>query len=374
MAAMSAGAGNTRNRNQTTKTKIMKIKPTKKLTKAMREVDVRKEPSAATALFKAARKLPAIRLKRILATTDFSEVALDGVRLADWVAERFSAHVLLAHVVEPPSLLAKLETVDLAWKERETLKLAETQLVHIATRELRKGPAMAACVRHGKAFHEIVTLAGQRHMDLIVIATRGQTGWTRVWLGSTAERVVRHAPCPVLTVPPRKAGAHGQAFPPVRLKRIVVPVDFSEVSVQALPYAAAFAQEFDAEIILLHVWEPRFLPPDVGSLPPSVDDREDDELTVKYLKHLRHEALDKNLRVRTLMRNGVPFQQITRVATSLDADLIILTTHGHTGLKHVFLGSTAERVVRDADCPVLVVRGKAHSGREKRLARRRHKS
>lgn len=346
----------------------------KKLTKVIQEVDVQKEPGAAAALFKAARKLPAIRLKRILATTDFSEVAMDGVRLADWVAERFSAHVLLAHVVEPPSLLAELETVNLDWKERETLKLAETQLARIATRELRKGPAMATCVLHGKAFHEIVTLAGRRHMDLIVIATRGQTGWKRVWLGSTAERVVRHAPCPVLTVPPRKAGAHGQAVPPVRLKRIVVPVDFSEVSAQALPYAAAFGKAFDAEIILLHVWEPRFLPLDVGSLPLSADDREDDDLTEKYLKHLRYEVLDKDLRVRTVLRNGVPFREITRLATNLGADLIILTTHGHTGLKHVLLGSTAERVVRHADCPVLVVRGKSHPSPGKRFARRRHKS
>ena len=73
-----------------------------------------------------------------------------------------------------------------------------------------------------------------------------------------------------------------------------------------------------------------------------------------YLKRLRQEVLDEDLRVRTTVRNGVPFQEITRAATSLGADMIILTTHGYTGLKHVVLGSTAERVVRHADCPVLV--------------------
>lgn len=371
---MRADAGNTRNRNQTTEIKIMKIKPAKKLTKAIREVDAWKEPSAAAALFKAARKQPAIRLKRILATTDFSAVALDGVRLAEWLAERFSAYVLLTHVVEPPSLLAEMEARNRARKERRELELAETQLVRIATQELRKGPAMATCVRHGKAFDEIVTLAGKRHIDLIVIATRGQTGWKRVWLGSTAERVVRHAPCSVLTVPPRKTGPHGRGVRPVRLRRIVVPMDFSEVSAQALPYAAAFAKEFDAEIVLLHVWEPRYLAQNIDAMPLQMNDPEEEDLTEKYLKHLRHEALDEDLRVRTLMRNGVPFQQITRLARSLDADLIILTTRGHTGLKQVLLGSTAERVVRHADCPVLVVRGKANQNSRKRFARRRPKN
>jgi nucleotide-binding universal stress UspA family protein len=349
----------------------MKIKPSKKLGKLMWEVDARTEPRAAAALFQAARKLPAIRLKRILATTDFSESSMDGVHHAAWIAERFSASAALAHIVEPPSRFSGMEEVILAREDLEIMQLAEAQLNRLAIRESRKGPEMASCVRKGKPFHEIARLAGERGADLIVIATRGHTGLKRAWLGSTAERVVRHAPCPVLTVPARRQTARGKGILPIRLKRIVVPIDLSEFSLQALPYAVAFAQKFGAEVILLHVIEPEFPPPEVGRVRLEAPGRDEENVAEDYLKRLRQEVLDEDLRVRTTVRNGVPFQEITRAATSLGADLIVLTTHGHTGLKHVFLGSTAERVVRHADCPVLVVREKLRIGRGKRAARRR---
>lgn len=352
----------------------MKIKPAKKVTKVMQEVNVWKESSAAAALFKAARKLPAIRIQRILAPTDFSESARTGVRLANWLAERFAASVMVTHVVETPFRFSGLEEVILAREELETMRLAEAQLNRLATEGPRPGPETSACVRQGKAFQEIATLAGKCGADLIVIATRGQTGLKRVWLGSTAERVVRHAPCPVLTVPAGKPGARGKALARVRLKRIVVATDLSEFSVSALPYAAAFARQFDAEIILAHVVEPRFPPPEVGALPPQVVEQDESALAEECLQRLRQEVLDGDLQVRTLVRNGVPFQEITRLASSLDADLIILPTHGHTGLKHVLLGSTAERVVRHADCPVLVVRDNARIRRGNRSIRHRPRS
>lgn len=340
----------------------------------MREVDVWKESSATAALFKAARKLPAIRLQRILAPTDFSESAQTGVRLANWLAERFAASIVLTHVVESPARVSRIAPFTLARENRAALKLAETQLNRLVTGGPRPRPESSACVRQGKAFQEIATLAGKCGADLIVIATRGQTGLKRVWLGSTAERVVRHAPCPVLTVPAKKPGARGKGLALVRLKRIVVATDLSEFSVSALPYAAAFARQFDAEIILVHVVEPRFPPPEVGALPPQVVEQDESALAEGYLQRLRQEVLDGDLQVRPLVRNGVPFQEITRLASSLDADLIILPTHGHTGLKHVLLGSTAERVVRHADCPVLVVRDNARIRRGNRSIRRRPRS
>ena len=340
----------------------------------MREVDVWKGSSAAAALFKAARRLPAIRLQRILVPTDFSESAQTGVQLANWLAERFAASILLTHVVESSVRVSWVAPFTLARENRAALKLAETQLNRLATGGPRPGPESSACIRQGKAFQEIATLAGKCGADLIVIATRGQTGLKRVWLGSTAERVVRHAPCPVLTVPAGKRGARGKALALVRLKRIVVATDLSEFLVSALPYAAAFAEKFDAEIILVHVVEPRFPPPEVGTLPPQVVEQDESALAEEYLQRLRQEVLDDDLQIRTLVRNGVPFQEITRLASSLNADLIILSTYGHTGLKHVLLGSTAERVVRHADCPVLVVRDNARVRRGKRSTRRRPRS
>jgi nucleotide-binding universal stress UspA family protein len=348
----------------------MKIKPTKNLGKLMRETGERIESRVAAALVKAARKQCATQLKRILATTDFSLASLEGVRYAVWMAQRFSASVLLAHVFEPAPRFSGMEDVILAREDHEVVRLAAAQLNRLAVRESRKGLEMTSRVSKGKPFHEIARLARECETNLIVIATRGHTGLKHVWLGSTAERVVRHAPCPVLTVPALRPAARGTGVRPIRLKRIVVPIDFSETSVQALPYAVAFAEKFGAEIILLHVVE-LFEPlqdHEEGLGEMAEWDRED--LVESCLTRLRQEVL-AGRHVRTGVRHGVPFQEITRAATSLAADLIIMTTQGHTGLKHVFLGSTAERVVRHADCPVLVVRDEARIAGGKRPSKHR---
>ena len=145
----------------------------------------------------------------------------------------------------------------------------------------------------------------------------------------------------------------------VQLRRILVPVDFAELSLAALPQAQLFARSFAAELILLHVIETYPIDyivglPESKKLHASLQERarrELEKLTVRL----------PGLKPRTLVRWGKPFQEIVSVAQELDVDLIVLTTHGHTGLKHVYLGSTAERVVRHAHCPVLVVRSGLHT-------------
>ena len=110
-------------------------------------------------------------------------------------------------------------------------------------------------MRTGTPFHEITTAARERAADLIVIATHGYTGAKRVLLGSTAERVVRHARCPVLTVPTRTTLKRIPKTPPFKLQKILVPIDFSNISKDALPWATFLAAHFGAELILLHVVE-----------------------------------------------------------------------------------------------------------------------
>jgi nucleotide-binding universal stress UspA family protein len=344
----------------------MKNKPSKKQGKLIREVDERSEPRVATALFNAVRKLRAIRFRKILATTDFSQAAMEGVGVAGWFAQRFSASVLLAHVVEPPPLFSGMDEVVLARETHEVVKSAETQLKRLAKREMQSKSNVQMSVREGKAFDEIAKLAGERDIDLIVIATRGHTGLKRVWLGSTAERVVRHAPCPVLTVPARNAVSGRGGVRQVPLKRIVVPIDCSETSVHALPYAEAIADEFGAEVILLHVMEPFGAEEQSKHIYDDAAEGEYEAAAEACLTRLSQESLTRDRRIRTAVRRGVPYQEITRAATAISADLIVLTTRGYTGLKHVLLGSTAERVVRHADCPVLVVREKTPAGRGKR--------
>ena len=322
----------------------MKLKPSTKPGKNRRKFAT---PAASTN----------IRLKSILATTDFSDASRAGVRYAVALAEKLGAAVALAHVVEPPSRMAGMEGVVLARTDSEVTALARTQLETLAERESAGDLRLTACVRTGKPFHEIALAARERAADLIVIATHGYTGLEHVLLGSTTERVVRHAPCPVLTVPARALPKRAGKTPAFKLKRILVPMDFSNLSKDALPWATFMAEQFKAEVVLLHV---------VEKFP--IDYLLGRELTSHTIVPLMKQAeadlgraaadLAKSIGVKisAAVREGKPHEEICEAAKALAVDLIALTTHGYTGLKHVWLGSTAERVVRHAPCPVLVVR------------------
>ena len=144
---------------------------------------------------------------------------------------------------------------------------------------------------------------------------------------------------------------------PLRIKSILVPLDFSPSSKKALGYAVAVARQFKAKLTLLHVVEPVATPDFAASFPLVM---EDDKLMAAAKHEL--EGVVKAARVprgsveKVLVRFGRSFHEITEAARTRKADLIIISTHGYTGLKHALLGSTTERVVRHASCPVLVVR------------------
>ena len=148
----------------------------------------------------------------------------------------------------------------------------------------------------------------------------------------------------------------------VHLKTILVPVDFSSFSKKALEYAIAFAGQFGASVTLLHVVEPMVYPENCMSIPSATDDI-NGSLVDAAKKRLDEERLaveKQGVPVKVMTRLGRPYVEITEIARELGIDLIIVATHGHTGLKHVLLGSTAERVVRHAPCPVLTVRNPEH--------------
>lgn len=141
---------------------------------------------------------------------------------------------------------------------------------------------------------------------------------------------------------------------PVKLEHILVPVDFSEHSLHALTLAEALAKSAGGTITLLHVVEP---------LPGTIDSplflKMDQVVTAcqKKLENLANKrGIDPQLIGRVLVKTGAPWSEIVATAKELNRDLIVIATHGYTGWKHVFMGSTAERVVRHATCPVLVVR------------------
>ena len=300
------------------------------------------------------------KIQNVLATTDLSNGSLAGVRCAVALAEKVGAPAALLHVVEfppPPPPMPGMRTVSLSLQDSKVDKHARVRLRTLAKRESKADLNLTPILRSGNSFYGIITTARERATDLIVIATHGYTGAKRVLLGSTTERVVRHAPCSVLTVPARATPRRSGKTPRLELKKILVPIDFSEISKEALAYAAFLAGQFGADIILLHVTEKA---PINYLLGPGLMNH----LVVPMMKQAEADlagvagSLSKNhgARLSVVVRQGRPFEEICRAARTLRADLIVLTTHGYTGLKHVVLGSTAERVVRHADCPVLVVR------------------
>lgn len=145
---------------------------------------------------------------------------------------------------------------------------------------------------------------------------------------------------------------------PFEIRRIVVPVDFSETAIKALQYAVPFAAAFDAEVVLVHVTQTFSVPVELGYLPPDLIGTQQELMNSARLglKKLGAAEIGDRVRSQVLVREGVAWQEIVAAAHETNADLIILATHGYTGVKHALLGSVAERVVRLAPCPVLVVR------------------
>jgi universal stress protein A len=148
-----------------------------------------------------------------------------------------------------------------------------------------------------------------------------------------------------------------QALHP-KFQRILVAVDLSEESRSALACAAELAAKFDASLTLVHVVEPHFGPPDTD-VPPLTGEASDASEFAEAkleLSALGEQMLGPCRVVETVVRAGLAFFEITEAAKALGADLIVVGTHGYTGLKRALLGSTAEKVVRHAPCPVLVAR------------------
>lgn len=144
----------------------------------------------------------------------------------------------------------------------------------------------------------------------------------------------------------------------LEIKKVLVPVDFSDYSKNALTYAINFVQHFKAEIHLIYVVEPVIYPPDfsMGQIAiPSVD-LEMDKRAREELENLSEKQIPGEIRKNLIVKTGKPFIEIIETAAEISADLIIIATHGHSGMEHILFGSTAEKVVRKAPCPVLTIR------------------
>jgi nucleotide-binding universal stress UspA family protein len=300
------------------------------------------------------------RIRNILVPIDFSKMSNNAIKTASRLARRFGASIHLAHVRQfdyaagfsapaPPFAPFPLMRYEQD-EEKRTVK-------ELNTLARESGVSSGICHVLGGAppFNEVCRVAEKIPADLVVMPTHGRTGLKHVFLGSTAERIVQHSPCPVLVT--RGSALHSKNGLRFRINRILVPVDFSSRSREGLQYAIGFANEFGAKIILLHATYLGY----IYSIEATA------LYDVRGLQEAARESAQRQMRklVRTVnfgrakyemvFTNGSPALDICAFARDHAIDLIITSTHGLTGFQHVLIGSIAEKVVRHAPCSVLVV-------------------
>jgi nucleotide-binding universal stress UspA family protein len=316
-----------------------------------------------------------ITLEQILVPVDLSMQSRGAVKYAAGLAAAFDASLHLLSAVEPFPFMSGVEQMpELYLSDAEVISSVQDSLRALAEKEVPASQLESLVVRTGKPVPVILRAATKLSVSLIVLSSHGRSGLKRLLLGSTAEQVIRLAPCPVLVLRQRMLGRwqRQQRDPFMGVRNIMVPTDFSEPSLEALRYAIDFADRLNSRVLVLCV-----VPPITGG-PYLMGNGVD--ATRKSALRSAHEAMS-NLARRELPRgamtrvaSGVPFDQITRVAKEVNSDMIIMGTQGRTGLKRALLGSTAENVVRHAPCPVLVVRPQKSERMSRRITNARSRA
>jgi nucleotide-binding universal stress UspA family protein len=289
-------------------------------------------------------------IERLLLATDFSPLAARAEDYAGSLAASWHIPLTVMTVLEFPTGMDPEYPVNRQYLAHRMSEVSE-QLAEFKQRASRRSIAASTRIATGIPSEEITNAAKAEDADLLVMGTRGKTGLAHVLLGSTAERVIRTAPCPVLAVR-MEEGSHERG---VALNRLLVPIDGSDCSLDALEYAAVVAKLAKASIELLHVLEPVCYGLDF-TLDDATQRAQTRERIAKQLDELCSALSVSGLTVKSHVVGGVPVDSILNQAKALAADLIVMGTHGRRGLSHAFAGSVTEAVLRRVPCPVLTVR------------------
>src|SRR6266487_1723683 len=308
-------------------------------------------------------KRDSFKIDNVLVPLDFSRASLKALEYALPFAERFGAKLHLVHAFDYDYPMSTFSAMPLAIPEAEIATRAKRRLEDVAKKYGIALPPENCHVVKGRAYHAVCQLARKLKTDLIITTTRGHTGLRHVFLGSTAERIVQHAPCGVLVVREherefvRASEGAAKSKGAFRLKNILVPVDFSDCSMVGLESALRFAQVWRAQLVTFNC-----VPLQTFAMYGEYGGRDLTALT-NYAQKAVKEEMDEvvsNLKSQDIMVEGVielgvPAQAICDYARTHEVDLIVTATHGSTGLTHILVGSTAEHIVRYAHCPVLVM-------------------
>jgi nucleotide-binding universal stress UspA family protein len=294
-----------------------------------------------------------LSIRRVLFPTDLSEGAKrafpQAAHLADWHdAELHVLNVTGRHRHDYEETKERFPISDdtfAEWLRRPSKSVSGSKWP-----DLEALPITQTQVESTEPAERIVAYAEDADIDLVVMGTHGRRGVDRMLFGSVTEEVVRKAPCPVFTVRADADVTPGQA-----VRRVLAPVDFSDASETAIQHAKEIAFTYGAEIDLLHVVEEPFYPPEYGLGSPAFPSKEVLENVEKQLGDLAREKIGYE-HVMIEAQTGTPARKILEYVDENEIDLVVIATHGRSGIDRVLLGSVAERVLRQSPKPVFVVK------------------
>jgi len=308
----------------------------------------------------------ALRLHHVLCATDLSHLSTHALSHAAAIARTLGAELTVVYVCPDDLPLGSeygyLAPASLSPQERAELDRKLKVFVEPAA---RAGVRAHSLVLEGDPSREVMELAKELRADLLVLGLHPDSRLKHILLGSMSEELLRHAPCPVLTV---RHGVGPAAAAQTPFRRILCATDLRVRGGGSIAYALSLAEAFSSELLLLHVLErvPEFEPGSALQFSTAEIQAFRQGLAEEArerLEGLLPEAARERVAVRELVKAGRAHELILRMAREEGADLIVLGARAHGVLEGVF-GSTSRRVVREAPCPVLVVRGDAVAGAE----------
>jgi nucleotide-binding universal stress UspA family protein len=287
-----------------------------------------------------------ITIKKILCPVDFFPASDAAVTYAAGLASNYDAQLRLLHVIGPVVSTAMdfpAYSLDVTKSLEESCK-RELNTLEAAVRE--GGVDVQSEVRLGDVYDEIKRTIQVEKPDLLVMGTHGRRGAERWFMGSTTERLLRHSPVPLVTI----SASGDKSFGSPKFRRILVTTDFSEGTADALSYAFSVAQENESQVTLLHV---------LNDVSVELSGGKYRESLVNGVRGQLDEMVPPEARnwcdIVPRVEYGVPYRTILRTIENEKIDLLVMNIHGKGMLDRALLGSTAERVVRVAPCPVMMI-------------------
>jgi nucleotide-binding universal stress UspA family protein len=286
-----------------------------------------------------------VRIQRILCPVDFYPASERAVSYAVKLAKNYESQLILLHVVAPILPHAYEFPMDLKNVVKALTEESTRRLQRLSKRAKAAKVPVECFVRTGGIHREIKKIVSSAKIDFVVMGTHGRRGIERWVLGSVAEQLMRSIKAPLLTIGKTKKA---EMAPPV-IRRILVTTDFSEGTSEAMAYAFSIAQECQAQISILHV---------IGDIGADTSG-EYREILITELGDQLAKLIPDEARmwcdVKTRVETGLPFQVILRILEKENIDLLVMNVHRKRHRNHSLLDSTAERVVRAAPCPVLMI-------------------